>query len=86
MIDKYKKLVDAFRKANRNLQITTILDYDDTYLIIEAVKNTTTVDYNDPLYAINKDTGKITNFSPAFDFDKYFDALENRVIYSVLGD
>lgn len=84
MIESYKKLVDAFKKNNRSLQVTTVIDYDDKYLLIEAVEDTTQRDYNDPLYAVEKKTGKVSHFSPAFDFEKFFDALENRIIYSAL--
>lgn len=83
MNPKYQKLIDTFKSSHVNLTVTTIIDYDNKYLVVEAVENINKKDYNDPLYAIEKRTGKVTHFSPAFDFDKFFEATEKRLLYSI---
>lgn len=83
MNSKYQKLIDSFRTSHNNLTITTVIDYDNKYLVVEALEDTDKKDYNDPLYAIEKRTGKVTHFSPAFDFDKFFEATEKRLLYSL---
>ena len=83
MNPKYQKLIDTFKSSHVNLTVTTIIDYDNKYLVVEAVEDINKKDYNDPLYAIEKKTGIVTHFSPAFDFDKFFEATENRLLYSI---
>lgn len=83
MNPKYQKLIDVFKSSYANLTVTTIIDYDNKYLVVEAVEDINKKDYNDPLYAIEKRTGKVTHFSPAFDFDKFFEATEKRLLYSI---
>lgn len=83
MNERYEKLIDKFKASHKNLIITTIIDYDNKYLVVEAVEDINVKDYNDPLFAIEKRTGKVSHFSPAFDFEKFFDATENRLLFSI---
>lgn len=82
---KYEKLINGFKNHYKNLIVTSVIDYDDKYIIIEALENTNKKDYNDPYYAVEKKSGDVTHFSPAFDIDKFFDAVENRMIFSSNG-
>lgn len=82
MNDKFEKLISRFKTNHRDLKVTAVIDYDEKYLVIEALAHGGEKDYNDPLYAIDKNSGRESNFSPAFDFDKFFEAAENRMIFS----
>lgn len=79
---KPRKAVDDFKKAHPDLTVTTVLDYDENYYVLEAVKDTSKTDYNAPFFAIGKKDGKIVNFTPGEDFDKFFDAMDNGNITS----
>ena len=72
-----------FESKFSNLTITRIIDYNDLYYVIEAVEDINEVDYNDPYYMVEKETKEILPYTPAFDIDYFFEALENRTVYSL---
>lgn len=76
------KIVAGFESANRNLTVTTVLDYDNKSFLVEAMEDPNKPDMNDPWYRVDKKTGKTNPFSPMFEMDKFFDAAENRRVYS----
>lgn len=80
MID-YKKAMEIFRKKNPKRIITTVLDYDKDWWVIEAPESLSQVDYNAPYFGVNKHDGHIANYSPSGDFDTFFDAMNNRQVY-----
>ena len=77
-----RKFIAAFESANKNLTVTTVVDYDNNSFLVEAMEDLDNPDKNDPWYRVNKKTGKTTPFSPMFEMDKFFDAIENRRVYS----
>ena len=70
-----------FKKKHPNLTVTMVIDYDKDHYVVEALKDSTKVDYSDPFYGVNKHTGQVSYFTPAFDLDAFTDALENKVIW-----
>lgn len=77
------EVIKKFKREFPELTITRVLDYDKRHFVVEAVKSLDISDYNCPYYGVDKRTGKITSFIPTFDLDAFFDAIENRTIYSL---
>jgi len=75
-----KQAAQQVKKAYPKLTVTMVLDYDDKHFVVEAVESTKETDYNAPYYGVEKSSGKVTCFTPAEDFDKFFDALDNREV------
>ena len=59
-------------------KVFQIIDYNDKYYLAEVGNLEHT-----EMYAINKKTKEITSYSIGMDTDNFYDALENRLIYSV---
>lgn len=78
----YKQVIVIFTKRFPKLTVLKCIDYADDYYVLEAVENPDAVDYNLPYYAVNKESGMITSFAPTLDLDAFFDAVENRTVYS----
>lgn len=78
-----QQAMNTFKKHFPKLTITKCVDYDKRHYVIEAVENINVTDYNSPYYAVHKISGKITSFSPSFDLDAFFDAIDNRTVYSM---
>ena len=64
------------------LIILKIIDYDKDCYVIEAVESLDAPNYNSPYYAILKESGKVTSFVPTLDLDAFFEAMENRTLFS----
>lgn len=73
---------NIFKKRFSNLVILRCVDYSDTHYIFEAVENPHVIDHNSPYYTLDKKTGEVSVFIPTLDLDAFFDAVENRTIYS----
>lgn len=78
----YKEAIKIFKTEFPDLTVTKCIDYDDEHFVIEAVKDLKQSDYNSPYYAVGKADKQITGFIPSFDLDAFFDAIENRTVYS----
>lgn len=78
MIDE--KYLTQFKKKNPGLTITNIVDLDNKYCVITAVKNPKVMNDNDPFFKIDKSNGLYVPYSPMEDLDKYSEALyrQNR--------
>ena len=80
---KFTEAIKVFKREFPELTITRVLDYDRKHFVIEAVKDLDIADYNCPYYGLDKHSGEITSFIPTFDLDEFFDAIENRTVYSM---
>lgn len=76
--DKYQSYIDAFKKKFPNHIIGNVLDYDDNYILIEAVEDLKKPVGYDTWHAIDKNTKEIVNYVPSYELDLFFDALDNR--------
>lgn len=79
----YKDAIAFFNKRLPTLVVTRCIDYDETHFVIEAVESLDTANYNSPYYGVDKRTGKVTSFIPSLDLDAFFEAVEDRTVYSV---
>ena len=61
--------------------VERIADYDKDYFIFIAKPKTNMDAKFNTTYALNKNNGKIAGFAPSGDFEKFFDAMENGVVY-----
>lgn len=77
---KSKEAMSLFRKKFPELTITRAAVYDDTYYIVEALKNPNEVDYSDPYYVIDKNTGKISGFLPTDNLARFHAAFRDNSI------
>lgn len=77
-------LKKEFKKKGRI--VTLVVDYDERFIVVEAVKSLTEVSYDDPYYIIEKKTGKTAPFSIAADPKKFFKAAETRTLFSMKKD
>lgn len=78
----YKQAIFEFAKQFPKLKVLRCIDYSNDHYIMEAVEATDVTDYNSPFYAVNKNSGEVTTFIPTLDLDAFFDAVENRTVYS----
>lgn len=78
----YQEAITVFNVQFPKLTVLKCIDYDKRHFVLEAVESSDDVDHNDPYFAVDKRTGKVTGFIPAFDLDAFFDAIENRTVYS----
>lgn len=69
-----KEAANNLRKIHNKLTVTSCKDYDSNYYIFTALEDPNEIDYNCPMYAVNKRTGKVTYFTPMEDLDKFLDA------------
>ena len=65
------------------LTVTLVIDYDKDHFVIEALKNIGVADYNSPYYGVDKRNGNVTSFIPQLDLDAFFEAVDNRTVYSI---
>lgn len=79
MNNEIAKIKQLFPK----LIVTRVIDYNDLFYVVEAVKSLNESNYNDPYYAVDKKTHEIRGFIPSLDLDGFFDAMDNRTIYSI---
>lgn len=77
-----KKFVKMFEDTFDDLTVKLLIDYDNKYFVVMAVPDVNEPVYDDPYFAIEKGTGKVVNFSPAYDLEKFKEAVNNRTIYS----
>ena len=79
----YKQAIIAFRKKFPKLTVTRCIDYDKEHYVVEALENVNVPNYNSPYYGVDKRTGKITGFIPAFDIEGFNEAVVKRTVYSI---
>lgn len=75
-----KEALACFKKKHPDLVFKQMLDYDERYYVIEALPPGEKTSFNDPYYGVEKATGVVSYYSPGGEFEKFFDALENRRI------
>ena len=74
-----KKVIEAFKKEFPKRTVEAIIDFDKTNYVVCATSMKE--DFNNPYFTYNKNTGKIGGFSITANFDKFWDAADNRTIY-----
>lgn len=69
-------------KAVKNTKATAVIDYDETYFVVELIDKSIAddADINSPYVAVNKNTGSVVGFTPMDDPDKFFEAVEDRTV------
>lgn len=77
MID-LREALSKLSAFDNELEVNSAYDYDDDWFLFEALKKGVEVDYDAPFYAVNKADGRVTAFTPAEDFDAFFDCIDNR--------
>ena len=77
-----KQALKIFTKRFPELTVLRCVDYADDFYVLEAVEDQDAIDYNSPYYALSKTDGRIMSFAPNLDLDAFFDAVENRTVYS----
>ena len=65
--------VRLLEKKHPDLTVTSAFD-GGKYYILSAVKDPKKVDYDSPFYAVFKQTGEVTYYSPLADEDVFFSA------------
>lgn len=75
-----KEALLAFEKKHKDLTVTDMIDYDSKFFVITAVKDLSTIDFNDPYYAIRKSDGVECSFSPMDNLDTFLEASVERNI------
>lgn len=80
------RVIKHFNKSFPDLTVTRVIDYDRKHYVVEALRDINSADYNCPYYGVDKNSGKITSFIPTLDLDAFFDAAENRTLYSADGN
>lgn len=75
-----KEAYDIFKKAYPKLVPTECCLYDNKYYIFTAPEEVGKVDFNDPYYAVNRATRRLSRFTPVEDLDKWLDALVNHQV------
>lgn len=73
-LEECKKI---FKNKFPNLTITNVVDLDKNSYVFTALLNPNKVNDNDPFYMINKNTGKISEYNPILDLERYSNALYN---------
>lgn len=68
----------AVKKKYPNRNPTAIFDYDDSLFIVAAPLDR--ADFNGSFFSVNKTSGAVNVFAPGEDYDKFFDAIDNRAI------
>lgn len=74
-----KKIIDAFKKEFKNRTVQQIVDYDSNSYVVCATEMDE--DLNNPYFTYNKTSGEIGGFSITANFDKFWDAVDNRTVY-----
>ena len=75
-----KEAYAIFKKQYPSLTVTECCLYKNKWYIFTAPEKPGEVDFNDPYYAVNKITRKLTNFTPMEDLDAWLDALTNHQV------
>lgn len=78
MINTISKI---FNQKKSGLVISAIYQLTKTEYIVEAKENAVAEDYNDPFYKVDVATGKVTNYLPIEELDRFIEAVEKRTIY-----
>ena len=72
--------VSKLKKKHPDLDVKSGYDYNNQYYLFLAMEHGVEEDYNDPYYVVNKNDGSVSYYSPAGDYDAFFNATENREI------
>lgn len=72
--------ITKVRKKEPKLTITGMADYSSKYYLISAAEDISKPDYSGNYYAVDKNNGSVSYYTPGADFDKFFDAINNRQI------
>jgi len=73
-----KEAYRIFKKKMPELTVTAAAFYKGKYYLFNAQKNPNEVDYNDPFYVVDKNTGEVGHLLPMLDLDGFNDAIRNH--------
>ncbi len=73
------EIKDVFKKEFPKRKIVQIIDFSDKYYVVCATSFAE--DYNNPYFTLDKTNNEIGGFSITDNFDKFWDAVDNRTIY-----
>ena len=73
-----KEAYKIFKKKMPNLTVTAAALYKGKYYLFNAQENPNEVDYNDPFYVVDKNTGEVGHLLPSLDMDGFLDAIHNH--------
>lgn len=74
-----KEIISIFKKEFPKRNVVQIIDFDDNRYVVCATSMKE--DYNNPYFSLDKKTSEIGGFSVTENFDKFWDAVDNRTIY-----
>lgn len=77
-----QRAINLFKRSNPELTVTTVLDYDDRYFVVEAMRDPNKKSMDGTLYSVEKRTGATAAFSPVMDLKKFREASMHRMIFS----
>ena len=75
-----KEAIERVSKAYPERRPTGIFDYDEAHYIVSAQTKNVKRDRNGTFFGVDKNTGDVTGFAPGSDYDKFFDAIDNKGI------
>lgn len=70
----------SFYKKYPKRTITSAIDYDQKWYLFLAVENPKEIDYDCPIFAVNKQNGEVRSYSPMDELEKYTNAVRRRSI------
>lgn len=76
--DKYDVVKEKFEDAYDELIVTTVVDYNDRYVVVGCKRKDGEERIPGDTYKIEKRTGKVEFFSPIMDLDGFGKALKER--------
>lgn len=74
---------EAMRKVSGafpNRVPSAVFDYDRENYIVAAPLRGVPRDFDGAFFSVNKVSGKVSVFFPGEDYDKFFDAIDNRLL------
>lgn len=74
-------IIAIFKKLLPELTVTLVANFNDDYLLIEAVQNPNEPDYNDPYYLLSKKKPEVAPYLPALDMDRFHKAITDKVLW-----
>lgn len=75
-----KEAYKIFKKAHPDLTVVEAALYDNKYYMFVALKDPNVPEFNDPYYAIDKNTGELYNFTPTRNLEKFYKAFREHPI------
>lgn len=76
-----KEAIKKVERTNPQRRVETVCEYKGDYLVSAPGKKFKTIDYSDPYFLVDKETGKIYPFSPMEDLQGFHEAMVNNNLY-----